>query len=75
MVRTFRAQGHAKGHHRQTQRGRRGGAGRSSGAILADLGEEVFPREQRSPEALGALVKADAEKWWPTIKELGIKAE
>jgi tripartite-type tricarboxylate transporter receptor subunit TctC len=42
---------------------------------LADLGEEVFPREQRTPEALGALVKADAEKWWPIIKELGLKAE
>jgi tripartite-type tricarboxylate transporter receptor subunit TctC len=42
---------------------------------LADLGEEVFPREQQTPEALGALVKADADKWWPIIKELGIKAE
>jgi tripartite-type tricarboxylate transporter receptor subunit TctC len=42
---------------------------------LADLGEEIFPREQQTPEALGALVKADAEKWWPIIKELGIKAE
>jgi hypothetical protein len=28
-----------------------------------------------TPEALGALVKADAEKWWPIIKEAGIKAE
>jgi len=42
---------------------------------LADLGMEVFPREQQTPEALGALVKADAAKWWPIIKELGIKAE
>jgi tripartite-type tricarboxylate transporter receptor subunit TctC len=42
---------------------------------LADLGFEIFPREQQTPEALGALVKADAEKWWPVIKELGIKAE
>jgi len=24
---------------------------------------------------LGALVKADAEKWWPIIKDSGIKAE
>jgi len=37
-------------------------------APLAGLGFEVF-----SPEALGALVRADAEKWWPIIKELGIK--
>ena len=42
---------------------------------LADLGEGVFSPEQQTPEALGALVKADAEKWWPIIKELGIKAE
>jgi tripartite-type tricarboxylate transporter receptor subunit TctC len=42
---------------------------------LADLGFEIVPREQQTPEALGALVKADAEKWWPIIKELGIRAE
>jgi tripartite-type tricarboxylate transporter receptor subunit TctC len=42
---------------------------------LVDLGYEVFPREQQTPEALGALVKADAAKWWPIIKEFGIKAE
>jgi tripartite-type tricarboxylate transporter receptor subunit TctC len=42
---------------------------------LADIGQEVFPREQQTPEALDALVKADASKWWPIIRELGIKAE
>jgi tripartite-type tricarboxylate transporter receptor subunit TctC len=42
---------------------------------LIDLRLEVFPREQQTPEALGALVKAGAEKWWPIIKEFGIKAE
>jgi tripartite-type tricarboxylate transporter receptor subunit TctC len=42
---------------------------------LAVLGFEIFPREQQTPEALSALQKADAEKWWPIIKELGIKAE
>ena len=42
---------------------------------LADLGMEVFPRERQTPEALGALVKAGAQKWWPIMKELGIKAE
>ena len=40
---------------------------------LAELGYEAFPRERQTPEALGALVKADAEKWWPIIKQLGIK--
>jgi tripartite-type tricarboxylate transporter receptor subunit TctC len=42
---------------------------------LGDLGQEVFPPEQQTPEALGALQKADGEKWLPIIKELGIKAE
>jgi tripartite-type tricarboxylate transporter receptor subunit TctC len=40
-----------------------------------ELGAEIFPREQQTPEALGALVKADAAKWWPIVKEFGIKAE
>jgi tripartite-type tricarboxylate transporter receptor subunit TctC len=42
---------------------------------LADLGLEIFPRERQTPEALGALVKADAKKWWPLIKDFGIAAE
>jgi tripartite-type tricarboxylate transporter receptor subunit TctC len=42
---------------------------------FVDLGLEIFPRERQTPEALAALVKADAEKWWPIIKELGIKGE
>jgi tripartite-type tricarboxylate transporter receptor subunit TctC len=42
---------------------------------LADLGMDLFPRERQTPEALGGLVKADAEKWWPIIKELGIRPE
>jgi tripartite-type tricarboxylate transporter receptor subunit TctC len=40
---------------------------------LVDLGYEVYPRQRQTPEALNALRKADAEKWWPIIKELGIK--
>jgi hypothetical protein len=42
---------------------------------LVELGLEVFPQEQQTPEALSALQKAAAEKWWPIIKELGIKGE
>jgi hypothetical protein len=42
---------------------------------LTDLGYDIFPREKQTPEALGALVKADAAKWWPIITELGLKAE
>ena len=42
---------------------------------LADLGQESFPREEQTPEALGALQKAEIEKWWPMIKARAIKAE
>jgi tripartite-type tricarboxylate transporter receptor subunit TctC len=42
---------------------------------LADLGQDIPPREQQSPEALGAFHKAEIEKWWPIIKAAGIKAE
>jgi hypothetical protein len=42
---------------------------------IADLGYYIVPRERQTPEALGALQKAEAEKWWPIIRELGIKVE
>jgi tripartite-type tricarboxylate transporter receptor subunit TctC len=44
-------------------------------ARLADLGFEIFPRDQQTPEALAAYQKAEIEKWWPIIKAAGIKAE
>jgi tripartite-type tricarboxylate transporter receptor subunit TctC len=44
-------------------------------ARLADVGDEIFPREQQTPEALAALQKADIEKWWPFIKLIGIRAQ
>jgi tripartite-type tricarboxylate transporter receptor subunit TctC len=42
---------------------------------LVDLGKEIIPEDQQSPEALRALQEADIKKWWPLIKEFGIKAE
>jgi tripartite-type tricarboxylate transporter receptor subunit TctC len=42
---------------------------------LADLGQESFPREQQTPEALRALQNAEIKKWWPLIKAANIKAE
>jgi len=41
----------------------------------AEFGYEIFPREQQTPKALGAFQKAQIEKWWPLIKEFGIRAE
>ena len=42
---------------------------------FADIGQEIFPREQQTPEALAALQKAEIEKWWPVIKAANIKGE
>jgi tripartite-type tricarboxylate transporter receptor subunit TctC len=44
-------------------------------ARLANLGQEIFPREQQTPQALAAYHKAEIEKWWPIIKAANIKAE
>jgi tripartite-type tricarboxylate transporter receptor subunit TctC len=42
---------------------------------LGDLGQEITPRDQQTPEALAAFHKAEAEKWWPLVKAAGIKPE
>jgi hypothetical protein len=42
---------------------------------LAQLGHDVFPREQQTPEALAAYHKAETEKWWPIVRAMGLKAQ
>src|SRR5262249_35254724 len=41
---------------------------------LADIGQEVFTRDQQTPGAWRAFQRAEIEKWWPIIKEANIKA-
>jgi tripartite-type tricarboxylate transporter receptor subunit TctC len=42
---------------------------------FAELGIEIAPLVQQSPEALRAFQKGEMERWWPIIKAANIKAE
>jgi len=42
---------------------------------LEDLGQDIAATEQQSPAGLGAHHKSEIDKWWPLIKQAGIKAE
>ncbi len=39
---------------------------------FTELGLDVAPREQQTPEGLAAFQKAEIDKWWPIIKSAGI---
>jgi tripartite-type tricarboxylate transporter receptor subunit TctC len=42
---------------------------------FAAVGQDIWPREQQTPQALAARYKEDTEKWWPIIRAQGLKAE
>jgi tripartite-type tricarboxylate transporter receptor subunit TctC len=44
-------------------------------ARLADIGQQVVPREQQTPQALAAYYKSETDKWWPIVKAAGLKPE
>jgi tripartite-type tricarboxylate transporter receptor subunit TctC len=44
-------------------------------ARYADLGLDIASREQQTPEGLAAFQKGEIDKWWPIIKESGIRAQ
>ena len=42
---------------------------------LDQLGHDVMPRAQQTPEALTAYHKAETDKWWPIVRSMGLKAK
>jgi tripartite-type tricarboxylate transporter receptor subunit TctC len=42
---------------------------------LVDLGQEIAPRQRQTAEGLASLQSAEIDRWWPIIKEAGIKVE
>jgi tripartite-type tricarboxylate transporter receptor subunit TctC len=42
---------------------------------FAAVGQDIWPADQQTPEALAAKQKAEIAKWWPIIKATGVKAE
>jgi len=44
-------------------------------ARFSDLGLDIAPPAQQTPEALAAFQKREIDKWWPIIKAANIKVE
>ena len=44
-------------------------------ARLAQIGQNLFPPEQQTPEFLGAYHKTEVQKWTPVVQAAGVKAQ
>ncbi len=42
---------------------------------LENLGLQIPPADQLTPEALGAWQKAEIVKWWPMLKAANVRVE
>ena len=42
---------------------------------LADLGQEIPPLDQQTPQGLASFQKAEIEKWWPIVRAANIKVQ
>jgi tripartite-type tricarboxylate transporter receptor subunit TctC len=42
---------------------------------LAEIGQEIPPRAQQTPQALAALQLAEIAKWWPIIRAAHVEAQ
>jgi tripartite-type tricarboxylate transporter receptor subunit TctC len=42
---------------------------------FAELGLDIAPREQQTPEGLDKFDRAEIAKWWPIIRAAGIRGE
>ena len=42
---------------------------------LVQIGQDIPPRAQQTPDALAVYQKAEIEKWWPIVRAAGIKVE
>src|SRR5262249_15433422 len=42
---------------------------------FADVGQEIWPRDKQTPQALAAQQQAEIDKLWPIIKAANIRAE
>ena len=70
------AEGHAEGHHLKLNATMMQVlADPSVQKRFAELGIQITPPAQQSPEALRAFQKTESERWWPIIRASNIKVD